>query len=129
MARPSLARAKLHRDGEAEIGNERKRVRGIDRKRRQHRKDVMQKVVFQPGSLAFRELAALDQHDVFLAQVFAQRAPARLLVGREASDRLADADKLLRRGQPIRTLLDDAFAHLIFQACDAHHEEFIEVVG
>ena len=73
--------------------------------------------------------AAVDQHDVFLAQILAQRAPARLLVGREAADRLADAHELFGRRQPVRALLDDALAHLILQAGDAHHEEFIEVVG
>ena len=55
--------------------------------------------------------------------------PARLLVGREAADRLADAHELLGRRQPVRALLDDALAHLVLQAGDAHHEEFVEVVG
>jgi hypothetical protein len=51
------------------------------------------------------------------------------LVGRQASDRFADARQLLRRGQSVRALLDDALGHLVLQAGDADHEEFVEVVG
>ena len=93
-----VARAReLQRDGEAEIGNERERMRRIDRERRQHRKDVLQEMILEPGLLGLGDVGAVDQDDVFLAQVLAQRAPARLLVGREAADRLADAHELFGR--------------------------------
>ena len=128
-AAPVARARKLQRDGEAEIGNERERMRRIDRQRGQHREDVLQEMIVEPGLLGLGDVGAVDQDDVFLAQVLAQRAQARLLVGREAADRLADAHELLGRRQPVRALLDDALAHLVLQAGDAHHEEFVEVVG
>ena len=53
---PSLDARQLQRDREAEIGNERERMRRIDRERRQHRKDVMQEMVFEPGALLFGDV-------------------------------------------------------------------------
>jgi hypothetical protein len=51
------------------------------------------------------------------------------LIARKARDRLGDAHELLGRRKPVRALLDDALAHLILQAGDAHHEELVEVIG
>ena len=48
---------------------------------------------------------------------------------RELRHRLADAGELLGRREPVRALRRDALAHLALQAGDAHHEEFVEVVG
>ena len=45
----------LQRDREAEVRDERERVRRIDRERRQHRKDVVQEVVLEPGDLRLRQ--------------------------------------------------------------------------
>ncbi len=50
MPRPSAGARKLQRDGEAEVGNERERMRRIDRERRQHREDVREEVVLEPAS-------------------------------------------------------------------------------
>ena len=44
-----LGARKLQRDREAKVGNERERMRRIDRERRQQRKDVGEKVIFEPG--------------------------------------------------------------------------------
>ena len=49
--------AQLQRDREAEIGDERERMRRIDRQRRQHREDVAQEVVVEPGALLLGEIA------------------------------------------------------------------------
>ena len=46
-----LAVAQLQRHREAEIGDERERMRRVDRQRRQHRKDLLLEMVFQPGPL------------------------------------------------------------------------------
>ena len=43
--------AQLQRDREAEIGNERERMRRVDRQRRQHRENLLQEMVLQPGEL------------------------------------------------------------------------------
>ena len=54
---------KLQRDREAEVRNERERMRRIDRQRRQQRKDVVKEVILDPGALGFRHVPAFDQHD------------------------------------------------------------------
>ena len=41
----------LQGDGEAEIGNEGKRMRGIDRERRQNRENMKQEIIFEPFAL------------------------------------------------------------------------------
>ena len=97
IALPSLVRASCKRDGEAEIGNERERMRRIDRQRRQHREDVLQEVVLEPGAVAFFRLSASTSTMFAAFSSLAQFAPARLLVAREARHRLADARELLGR--------------------------------
>src|SRR5262249_46321887 len=62
-------------------------------------------------------------------QVFAQLAPAGLLVARERRYGFGDARELLGRGKPVGALGGDAGAHLPLETGDAHHEEFVEVVG
>ncbi len=127
---PAVAGAcELQRDGEAEIGNERERVRRIDRERRQQRKDLPQEVLLEPGPFPLGDIRPVDQHDPLLRQHLAQFAPALLLVAGQHRNRLGDAHQLLGRRQPVRALEGDAFAHLAAQAGDADHEEFVEVVG
>ena len=48
----------------AEIGDEGKRMCGIDGERRQQRKNVRQEVLFQPSPLRFGDVPAFDQDDV-----------------------------------------------------------------
>ena len=128
--RPAVAGAReMEGDRKAEIGNERKRMRRIDRERRQNREDVLQEVVLEPGAIGLLQAVGFDQHDVRGLELFAQFAPARLLVAGEAGNRLANPNKLLARRQPIRALVGDPGAHLSLEARDPHHEEFIEVVG
>ena len=57
IALPSLARASCKRDRKSEIGNEREGMRRIDRQRRQQRKDVGEKIVFEPGLLGLGDIA------------------------------------------------------------------------
>ena len=51
------------------------------------------------------------------------------LVVRELRYRLADARKLFSRRQAVRTLGENTLAELALETGDAHHKEFIEVVG
>ena len=111
--RLAVARArKLQRNGEAEIGNERERMRRIDGERRQQRKDLPEKIVLEPDLLFLRHLRSVDQHDALLGQHLPKLAPALLLVAGEHADRLGDAGELLGRGQPVRALDGDAGAQL-----------------
>ena len=103
MALRSLLRDERKRDGEAEIGNEWKWMRGIDRQRRQQGKDLAQKMVLQPGLFLFRDIRTVDQHDAMLGKQPAQLAPALLLIARQAPRPLrrcarAARQALVRRG-------------------------------
>ncbi len=130
IALPSLVRASWKRDREAEIGNERKRMRRIDRERRQHREDVVQEIVFEPG--AFGLLQAVGHRPA--------RCSAALSSSRSSRQRACWSLARLETASPMRAscslgvspsglLVGDARAHLALEAGDAHHEEFIEVVG
>src|SRR6266849_4270274 len=55
----------LQRQREAEVGNERKRMRRVDRERRQEREDVMEKMIGKPGAVGLLEGIGLNQHNVF----------------------------------------------------------------
>ena len=61
-AERSLAH-ELETKREAEIGNERKRVRGVDGDRRQHGKDVAQEVILEPGAFGVGQLIGLKHAD------------------------------------------------------------------
>src|SRR5262249_11668296 len=102
----------MQRDGEAEIGDEGKRMRRVDRERREDRKDATQEVVLEPGAVRLLDRLAVDQQDILLGELLAQLAPARLLVARESRDRRVDLRELLGGGEPVRALLGDAGTHL-----------------
>ena len=119
----------MERQREAEIGNERERMGGIDRQRRQHREDVAQEMVGEPRPIRLLERLRLDQDHVVGRKFGAQLAPPHLLVDGEARHGLIDPAQLLGRGQSVRTAGDDAGAHLALEAGHAHHEKFVQVVG
>jgi hypothetical protein len=119
----------LQRDGEGEIGNERKRMRGIDGERRQQREDVREEVLLKPVALRLLELRTVEQRDARGRQLRLQFEPALLLVGSKPRHRFADPRKLLGWRQPVRALRHDALADLALEAGDAHHEELVEVIG
>ena len=117
------------RDREAEIGDERKRMRRVDGERRKQREDLAQEVVFQPGPFLSRHLRPVDQHDALLGQHPAELEPALLLVGRQCGDRFRDAAELLGRREAVGRFDRDPGAQLALEAGDADHEELIEIVG
>ena len=59
---------KLQREREAEIRNERKGVCRIDRKRRQHREDLVEEMILEPSALVTRKLGAVNQRDATFGQ-------------------------------------------------------------
>ena len=124
-----LGAGQLQGDRESEIGNERERMRRIDRKRRQQRKDVGEKIVLEPGLLGLGDIDAIDQHDAGLGQRRAQLEPLRLLILDQEQHGFANAGELLGGGQALGALLDDAGAQRGAEAGDAHHEELVEVGG
>ena len=123
-----FAAGQLQRDSKAEIGNERERMRRIDGKRRQQRKDVSEKVVFEPGLLGARHVGTVDQNNAGRSQLRPQLAPLRLLVLHKHHHGFGDPSELLGGSEPFRALGADAFPHLRAETGHAHHEKFIEIV-
>ena len=106
----------LERNRQAEIGDERERVRGIDGERRQHREDGIEEMVLQPVALALGDLGRVDENDAVLAELAAKHAPAALLVARQHRYRLADLGEL--RGERLAVVAGhgDALALLALRA-------------
>ena len=67
-----LAARKPQREREAEIGNERKRMRRIDGERRQNRKNLFAEMRIEPCAVAVHHLFRLDHGDAGVAQFPAQ---------------------------------------------------------
>ena len=123
-----LGARQLQGHREAEIGNERERMRRIDRERRQQRENVREEIIFEPGLFRLADIGTVDQYDAGLRKRSAHFAPLRLLILDQQHDGFGDAHKLLRRRQSLRAFGANARAHLRAKAGDAHHEEFVEVV-
>src|SRR5262245_5494732 len=124
-----FAAGELQGDGESQIGYEREWMCRIDRERRQQRKDVSEKVVFEPAALGLLEIGCVHKHDVCGGQCWTQLQPALLLIVSELGDRFADAGHLLGRSKTVWTLSQNALPQLTFQPSHANHEKFIKVVG
>ena len=90
---------------------------------------MREEALLQPDALGFLEILAVHQNDIGLGERRPQFQPALLLIAGELRHRLADPRELLIRGEPVRALGRDALPHLAFQTGDAHHKEFIEVIG
>ena len=118
----------LQGDREAEIGNERERMRRIDGERRQQREHMGKKMALEPGPLRLANIRTIDQRDAGLGECCAQLAPLCLLIFNENHHGVGNAHKLLGRGQSLGALRGDTGAHLGPQAGHAHHEELVEVV-
>ena len=112
--RLAVARAReLKRDGEAEIGNERERMRRIDRERRQHREDVLEEIVFEPAPSPAWSRPAHRPARCLLPASSARSSRQRSCWSlASARHRLADPRELLGRRQPVRAPGGDAVAHL-----------------
>ena len=115
------------RHDEAEIGDERKRMRGVDRERRQDREDLIGELVIKPCAVLARQRVGFDHHDAGIGQRGAQFAPGLLLIGDQLGRHGIDARELLGRRQPVVGQRGDTGVDHAFEAGDAHHVEFVEV--
>ncbi len=126
---PAIALARqLQRERKAQIGNERERVRRVNRHRRQNREDVLHEIVVEPGALVLADLVAADDDNACLFQIALNGQPTALLVMCEFDDDFVDAVELLGGRPAVRAHYGDASADLPLEARDADHEEFIEIV-
>src|ERR1700730_12728718 len=119
----------LERQRETKVGNEWERMGRIDGEWRQQREDVTEKMVGKPSAVLLLERIDFNQNDVLGGKFAAQFAPAVLLVDDEDRYCFRDAAKLLGGRQTVGAAGNDAGAHLTFEAPNAHHEEFIKVIG
>ena len=120
----------VERDRKAEIGDERKRMRRINRERGEHRINVAQEIILDPCFFLLRHIGAIDQHQI-PSRLNALRSarPLLLLIARKLRDGFADARKLFARREAIGTFCRDPGADLALEAGNAHHEKFVEVIG
>src|SRR5687767_2199753 len=84
---------------------------------------------FERGTLLFGDIRAVDQDNSLLGKFLAQCLPALLLIESQARSHLVDASKLFAGRQTLRAFGSDARAHMAFETGDAHHEEFVQIVG
>ena len=70
-------------------------MRRIDGKRRQHREDVVEEIILEPGGLRLGQTRSFDKDDPLLQKYVLQFAPAVLLRGRELGHLCADPGELL----------------------------------
>ena len=119
----------LKSEREAEIRDEGKGMGGIDRDRRQHRKEMREKMLLEPRTLGLRELVGAQHVNAGLGQQRFERDPVLLLLGGKLGDGAVDAVELLDRGQSIHAWGFDVGEHLPAEARDPHHVELVEVRG
>ena len=67
---------KFERQRESQIGNERKRMRRINRKRRQNREHVQEEIVLQPLSFSACQIADVEDDNAVRREFGSQRLPA-----------------------------------------------------
>src|SRR5206468_6955215 len=99
---------KFENQAEAAIGDKRKGMGGIDRKRRQHREDVCHKSFLEPGPITRLEVARLDDGNTRLIELPTQRDPRDLLIRHQLVRALLDRFELLRRRQAVLASRRDA---------------------
>ena len=102
-------------------------MRGVDRDRREHRKDVAEEMILEPGALGVGQLLGLKHTDAGLGEQRFEPDPALLLLVGQLGDEAGDAVELLGRRQSVLARRLDAGDDLATQAGHAHHVELIEV--
>ena len=115
-------------EAKAAIGDKRKGMGGVDRERRQHRKDVRHEPLLEPGAVAGFELGRFDDGDAGLAELSAQAHPGDLLIRHQLAGSLPDRLELLGGRQPVLAHGLDAGEILAFEPGHPHHIEFVEIV-
>ena len=93
--------AQIEQQAKTQIGNERKRVRRIERLRGEDREQLLGKEAVERGLCVRRDLPDIEHDDAPFRQCGAQAAPQRLLVAHQTGGVACDQLKRLSRGQPI----------------------------
>ena len=114
---------------QAHVGDERERMRRIDRQRRQDRKDPFHEAGLEPGAILVVERVDAEHVDADRAQAGAELLPDALLVGEQGAGALRHRGELLRRRAAVGRALGERLAHLADQAGDPHRIELVEIAG
>ena len=96
----ALAR-QTQRQRETEIGNERKRMRRIDRQRRQNREHLLAEFHVEPGAIGVGQFVGAQDRDAGIAKLGAQRRPHLLLIADQPAGHLLHLADLLFRREPV----------------------------
>ena len=130
LADGSSAFLQLEDQAQPLVGDEREGVGGVDRLRRQDRKDLLAEMLVEPG-LGFR-LERLVANHVHAGRIelALQGRPNLVLAGRPAGRlRPMIVDSCCADRQAVDGKLLDSDRLVRLQAGDADHEELVEVVG
>ncbi len=107
-----------------------KRMRRIDRQRREHGKHLVLEIVPGPPELAAREFGSVLEHDALGTQRRDQFAiPAAVLVVDQRGDDRMNPSQLLAGAEPVERGLLDAGIHLLDQTRDADLKELVEIAA
>ena len=117
----------LQHHAKREVDDEGEGMRGIDRERRQHRKDAVGEIAFEPGPVGKRQCLRPADGDAGVFEQRAQFAPGGLLAFDQALCLGVDRGQRTRGREAIGGELGHTGAFLPDQPRDAHGIELVEV--
>jgi hypothetical protein len=126
--RPAVvATLQLQDGGEAAVGDERKRMRRVDRQRRQDREHLIDEVGVEPAPLDLREFVRIQHGNTGLAQIVLERRPDILLMAHQGRGAVADRHELFGRRHAVVAEQGRAGLQHVDEPGDTDHVEFVEV--
>src|SRR6516165_9450462 len=100
---------------------------GIDRQRRQHRKDFHKESIFEPRMVARSESGRVDDGDPRFLELPPQGQPNNLLIGHQLACAAPDLFELLDGCQPVLARGLYPCEMLAFETSNAHHIKLVEI--
>ncbi len=91
----------LHHHDQRAVWNKREGMRRVDRDRRQHRQQPVDKTLPQPGAIGSGQRVVAEDGNSFIRKVLLQLRPAALLAVHETPGNLLDRGKLLLGRQTV----------------------------
>ncbi len=123
----AVGAGEVQEHADAEVGNERERVRRIDGERGQNGKHVVDEPGFQPRPVVGRQLLSGHHPDPLPGKFGLKRRPDVPLLGHQSRPHLENRRHLLRRRQPVLARGGDPLLDLRLQAGDPDHVELVPV--
>jgi hypothetical protein len=120
---------KIEQQRQAEVRNERKRVRRVQRLRGEDREDLGEEMFLQPCLHIGAQRLGIDHLDAAFLEVAVQDMPHPLLLAHQLVRFHRDRRELLRRGQAIGGAQVHIVELLPLEARHADHEELVQIVA